>query len=180
MKSIHGRANGALTSLSLVVAAQLAGCCPCPYAQQAQTAGSKSSGAVSASAPAASVSYQWQNVVILGGGFVTGVIFSPIEKDLIYARTDIGGAYRWNPADGTWIPITDMLGPADSSFLGIESLAADPKDPNKVYMAVGMYTAAWAGPGAMLRSSDKGNTWSRTEMPIKMGGNEWVDQTASG
>ncbi len=116
--------------------------------------------------------YVWKNVPILGGGFVTGVIFSKLEKDLIYARTDIGGAYRWDAGPRTWVPISDGVSRDDANHMGIESLAIHPTDPNKVYMAVGTYTADWAGNGAMLRSSDRGNTWQVTPMPFKMGGNE--------
>ena len=47
---------------------------------------------------AAAQGYTWRNVEIVGGGFVPGIIFNPTERDLIYARTDIGGAYRWNQA----------------------------------------------------------------------------------
>ncbi|HZU85595.1 MAG TPA: xyloglucanase [Polyangiaceae bacterium] len=119
-----------------------------------------------------SVAYSWKNVTILGGGFVSGIIFSPIEKGLVYARTDVGGAYRLNPADQSWIPLTDEFG-RDSSYMGIESIAADPVDPNRVYAAVGTYVKSWAGNGAILRSSDRGETWTKTEMPIQMGGNEY-------
>jgi photosystem II stability/assembly factor-like uncharacterized protein len=118
------------------------------------------------------VAYTWKNVVVLGGGFVSGIIYSPIEKGLVYARTDVGGAYRWNPADKTWIPLNDDL-ERKSDYAGIESLAADPVDPNKVYMATGLYIQSWAGYGAIFRSNDRGNTWEKTEMPIKMGGNEF-------
>ena len=120
---------------------------------------------------AGNVPYNWKNVVILGGGFVSGIVFSPVEKDLIYARTDVGGAYRFNPADKTWIALTDDLG-RDSNFVGIESLAADPVDPNKVYLAAGTYTGSWVGNGAILRSNDRGNTWKQMDLPVKMGGNE--------
>ncbi len=116
--------------------------------------------------------YVWQNVPILGGGFVTGVIFSNLEKDLIYARTDIGGAYRWEAASKSWAPITDGLSRDEANYMGIESLAIHPTDPNKVYLAVGTYTKDWATNGAMLRSNDRGKTWQVTPMPFKMGGNE--------
>ena len=115
--------------------------------------------------------YNFKNVVILGGGFVTGVIFSPAKKDLFYARTDVGGAYRWDAAAKVWIPLTDGF-ERMTNYLGIESIAADPVDPNKVYAALGTYTQSWAGNGAIARSSDQGNTWEVTEMAIKMGGNE--------
>ncbi|MGC4091619.1 MAG: hypothetical protein QM756_27810 [Polyangiaceae bacterium] len=137
----------------------------------AKSASSTSSGSSSGDKPK-SETYVWKNVVMLGGGFVTGVIFSPLERDLVYVRTDVGGAYRLDPKDKSWLPITDMFGREDAAFLGIESLAADPVDANKVYMAVGMYSASWANVGAILRSSDRGASWQRTDMTIKMGGNE--------
>jgi photosystem II stability/assembly factor-like uncharacterized protein len=121
--------------------------------------------------PVKSVAYNWKNVAVLGGGFVSGIVFSPVEKDLVYARTDVGGAYRWNPADKSWIALNDDLG-RESNFAGIESVAADPVDANKVYLAVGTYTTSWVGNGAILRSNDRGNTWQVTDMPIQMGGNE--------
>ena len=34
----------------------------------------------------ASGEYTWKNVQIQGGGFVTGLIYNPSEKDLVYAR----------------------------------------------------------------------------------------------
>jgi photosystem II stability/assembly factor-like uncharacterized protein len=160
-----------------------AGCtymCPCkePAPGTIGTAAAAAEPGKPGQAPAAgalglkgTVPYKWKNVVVLGGGFVSGIVFSRVEKDLVYARTDVGGAYRWNPADKTWIPLNDDL-PRDSNFLGIESIAADPVDANKVYLAAGTYTGSWVGNGAILRSNDRGNTWQVIDMPMKMGGNE--------
>ncbi|WP_234433488.1 hypothetical protein, partial [Streptomyces sp. NRRL WC-3549] len=36
--------------------------------------------------------YTWKNARIDGGGFVPGIVFNRSEKNLAYARTDIGGA----------------------------------------------------------------------------------------
>jgi hypothetical protein len=40
--------------------------------------------------------YAWDNVRIGGSGFVSGLVLSTKEPGLIYARTDVGGAYRWD------------------------------------------------------------------------------------
>ena len=124
--------------------------------------------------PVVTEPYVWKNVEIVGGGFVTGIIFSPKQKDLIYARTDIGGAYRWNPDTKRWIPLTDWVSWEDWNLMGIESIAADPVEANRVYLAAGTYTRPHPdfSNGVIFRSTDQGRTWERTDMPFKMGGNE--------
>ena len=54
--------------------------------------------------PVDSEPYAWRNVTIGGGGFVTGLLFHPREKNLLYARTDVGGAYRSDDAGKHWTP----------------------------------------------------------------------------
>jgi hypothetical protein len=119
--------------------------------------------------PVGTAAYAWQNVKILGGGFVPGIVFSPVEDGLAYARTDVGGAYRWEGASGRWTPITDWISHDQQNLLGPESIAADPVDANKVYIAAGMYVGA--GAGAILRSSDKGDTWQVSRVSFAMGSN---------
>jgi photosystem II stability/assembly factor-like uncharacterized protein len=119
-----------------------------------------------------SIPYVYKNVVIRAGGFVSGLIFSPAQKDLVYARTDVGGAYRSDDGGNLWIPITDQFGPRDSTYTGIESIATDPSNPNNLYIAAGMYTNQWGGPSAIFRSIDKGRTLLKSPMPFKMGGND--------
>lgn len=117
--------------------------------------------------------YTWRNVFIGGGGFVPGIVFHPKAKGIAYARTDMGGAYRWNPDSCTWTPITDMFDRNDWNRYGIESIGLDPQDPDIVYIASGTYAEHnWSGNGAILRSRDRGNTWKVVDMPLKFGGNE--------
>ncbi|MEU0885082.1 RICIN domain-containing protein [Lentzea sp. NPDC005914] len=128
------------------------------------------SAAPSTSVPAASGKYSWRNVPIAGGGFVTGFVFNTGRKDVLYSRTDMGGAYRWDAKAGQWIPLTDWAG--DWNLLGIESMATDPVDPERLYLATGTYTNEWAGNGSILRSTDQGKTFQRTNLPFKLGSNE--------
>jgi photosystem II stability/assembly factor-like uncharacterized protein len=114
--------------------------------------------------------YLWRNVVMGGGGFVTGIVPHPRQRGLMYARTDVGGAYRWDAPAQQWIPITDWIGMADANLMGIESIALDPNDPQRVYLAAGAYSG-WVN-GAILRSDDQGRTFRRTDLPLRMGGNE--------
>lgn len=122
--------------------------------------------------PIVSEPYTWKNVQIVGGGFVDGIIFHPKEEGLRYARTDIGGAYRWNDQEKRWEPLLDWVPYRDLNLMGVESIAVDPSDPNRVYLACGTYTNQRTPDGAILRSRDRGRTFERTNVPFKFGGNE--------
>ncbi|MFF9063240.1 cellulose binding domain-containing protein [Streptomyces sp. NPDC014882] len=125
-----------------------------------------------APAPLAAESYTWKNARIDGGGFVPGIVFNRKEKNLAYARTDIGGAYRWQQGSRTWTPLLDSVGWDKWGHTGVVSLASDSVDPNRVYAAVGTYTNSWdPGNGAVMRSADRGASWQRTDLPFKLGGN---------
>ena len=118
------------------------------------------------------VPYVWKNVEIVGGGFIPGIVMHPGQKDLMYARTDIGGAYRWDATTKRWIPLNDWIAKGSWNYTGIESIGLDPNDPNRVYLAGGTYIQSWATNGAIFRSTDQGATFQVTPMPFKMGGNE--------
>jgi hypothetical protein len=119
-----------------------------------------------------SVPYHWKNVQIVGGGFVDGIVFHPREKGVCYARTDMGGAYRRNSESLRWEPLLDWVSYDDRNLMGVESIALDPSDPNRVYLACGTYTNPQVPDGAILSSGDRGETFQRTDVPFKMGGNE--------
>ncbi|MFF1446114.1 RICIN domain-containing protein [Streptomyces sp. NPDC058295] len=137
-----------------------------------KTAETPSTGTGGAQTTAAAGPYAWKNAQVVGGGYVTGLVFNQREKGLLYARTDMGGAYRWDTGAEQWIPLTDWVGEKDWNLLGIDSLATDPVDPNRLYIGAGTYTNGWAGNGAVLRSTDRGRTFKRTELPFKLGSNE--------
>jgi len=120
-------------------------------------------------APDVTGPYAWKNVKISGGGFVSGIVFSTAQPDLVFARTDVGGAYRFHAESRRWIPLTDWIGRNEPNLMGIESVAADPSDARRVYLAAGTYVTS--GNGVILRSNDAGNTWERNPIAVPMGGN---------
>ena len=105
----------------------------------------------------AAENYEWSSVPYGGGGYITGLVIHPSQPDLIYARTDVGGAYRWS--DGEWISLTGDL--TVENFFGIAGIAVDPQNPNIVYMAAGKN---WWSECDVLKSYDRGATWERCNL----------------
>jgi xyloglucan-specific exo-beta-1,4-glucanase len=111
--------------------------------------------------------YGWKNVKIGGGGFIPGIVFNTKQPGLAFCRTDIGSSYKWDAKAGQWIPLTDWCGV--SNLFGSESIATDPVDPNRLYIAQGMYSNDVS---AIMRSMDQGKTFQVIDVPFRMGGNE--------
>lgn len=106
------------------------------------------------------------NVVMGGGGYVTGIIACPTQTNLFYCKTDVGGAYRWDEPSQSWIPLLDWNSQNETTYQGVESLAVDPQAPAKLYILAG--TSYWNGGNtAILRSTDYGNTFAITDVTAK-------------
>lgn len=112
----------------------------------------------------------WAGVPLGGGGKVTGIIGA--ANGDVYIRTDVGGAYLWNPTGGNWTHITDTLVPLTTyeahRLIGVSSLAVDPSNANQIYVSVGD-----SGSGSIYSSANKGGTWTRINpsTPIAMDSN---------
>lgn len=119
-----------------------------------------------ARARAEAQSYTWQNVRIVGGGYVDGIIAHPGQQDLFYARTDVGGAYRYNASTSSWLPLLDWTAPSNSTQAGVDSIAIDPNNTQMLYMTVGEYLDTKPANGA-----DKGVTWKVSATGLTVWGN---------
>jgi hypothetical protein len=100
-----------------------------------------------------------------GAGSVTGLVFHPTPANVLYARTDVGGAYRWDPTTMSWTAIADGVGldAARRRFHGIASIALDLNDDQPVYIATGRYT--FEADGRIYVSNDRGRTWTHVDLP---------------
>ena len=120
--------------------------------------------------------YDWGNVRFDGGGFVSAVIFHPKAENVLYARTDVGGVYRFDFERKVWIPLMDWVSQNDVGLYGTEAFALDPTDPKRIYVLGG--TGYFSkGRTAVLRSEDYGATWDTSYVEMLAHGNGMGRQT---
>src|SRR5690242_15781217 len=102
--------------------------------------GALASGFALAGSPASAdrdggAAYVWNKAVTGGGGgYVPGIVFNAKEPGLAFARTDIGGAYRWDQRTGRWIQLLDGTSADNWNLSGVESVATDPVNPNRLVL----------------------------------------------
>ncbi|MGA3259865.1 MAG: carbohydrate-binding protein [Bryobacteraceae bacterium] len=169
----HRPARDICVSALISIAAGWGCCCATPAIAAAAAPGCADHNPVPCER--SSSPYTWQSVKIVDGGVMPGIYTHPTEPGLMYIRANVGGAYRWNAATSLWIPLTDWLDGtnADWSLMGIESIALDPTDPDRLYLAAGMYIESWITiNGAILISRNQGRTFDRVNLPFKLGGND--------
>jgi hypothetical protein len=161
-------------TISTLMASLLAACSGGSTDGTASSSGSRflATTTTAATAAASYTSAKWG-----GGGYVTGLIYHPVNSSVMYARTDVGGAYRWNNSNGSWTPLTDGpgFGAGESSYHGVESIGLDPTNDQKVYLITGITTHNWDGTpinGRIYISNDRGNSWVHYDLPFPVGGNE--------
>ncbi|MBQ5945953.1 exo-alpha-sialidase [Massilia sp. ST3] len=109
------------------------------------------------------VDYVWDSVAIGGGGFVTAVLPSRSEPGVAYARTDVGGAYRWDAKEQRWWPLMDWVAEDQTGFLGIDALAIDPRHAGRIYLLAGI-SYLNGGRTAILRSLDYGKSFTTIDV----------------
>lgn len=113
--------------------------------------------------------YEWTRATLGGGGFTLGFIIHPKEPGLIYARTDVGGAFRWDKDNHKWISLMGTMGIDERNYFGIDGMAIDPQNPDILYVAAGKDFNN--NVSDVLKSTDRGNTWTATGLNKHFFGN---------
>lgn len=112
------------------------------------------------------IKYEYNNFKIGGGGFVTGFMFNKKSPDVLYARTDIGGAYRFDFDNNKWISLIDSVTSVNPEQCYPLSIAVDDNDENTLYMACGDDIK-----GQLCISHNKGKTFEVKSIPCGIHGN---------
>ena len=109
------------------------------------------------------IPYEYSNLPIPGGGYVTGFLFHPQKEGLLYLRTDIGGSYRYDPLNKTWKNLISHVTMEDLSETYPISIAVDEAHPERFYVACGMNHPQ---SGVLAVSGDYGMHFTYEKIPV--------------
>lgn len=114
------------------------------------------------------IPYEYRNLPIPGGGYVTGFLYSERERDVLYIRTDIGGAYRFDAGEQRWVSLIPHVTMENLSETFPIALAIDEEKPGSLYIACGVNSPA---SGVLAISEDYGESFVYEKLPVMIHGN---------
>ena len=104
--------------------------------------------------------YEWGTLKIGGGGFVSGIVTG---QKAMYARTDVGGAYRYNYDTDSWEQLLGFITEDDRGLLSVDAMAIDPTDDNTVYFLCGCAYFS-AEKTVIYKTTDGGKTFTESDV----------------
>ena len=113
------------------------------------------------------VKYEYGNLKIGGGGFVTGITFHHTDSKTLYIRTDIGGVYRYDFDKQTWVYLAEKVTADDPAQTYPLAIALDENDPDKLFFTCGDKRSNY-----ICISDDKGENIIQKALPCSVHGNE--------
>ncbi len=114
------------------------------------------------------VEYEYKNAPIPGGGYVTGLIYHQKQPGILYARTDIGGTYRFDREEKRWQSLINHVTQEDLAETYPIALALDDKYPERLYIVSGITKNKY---GIFSISEDYGRTFVKKRIPVTVHGN---------
>lgn len=114
------------------------------------------------------VKYEYKNAPIPGGGYVTGLIYHKKQPGILYARTDIGGTYRFDREDKIWHSLINHVTSENLAETYPIALALDDAHPEWLYIVSGVNGVP---NGVLSISEDYGRTFTYKKMPMMVHGN---------
>jgi hypothetical protein len=122
--------------------------------------------------------YTWNQVRIGGSGALPSFVAHPMVPDLYFITTDVGTPYRWNKDLQKWEHLM-LFKKIPVNYWSWEfhqrcgSIAIDPNDATGNILYATVENSAGSGPGkgsnavgTILKSTDRGDTWTDLNVPI--------------
>ena len=114
------------------------------------------------------IAYQYRNCPIPGGGYVTGFVFHSTQPGILYARTDIGGTYRFDSEKQRWYSLIDHVKGENPAETFPVALGLDGNDPDLLYIISGEDHQPY---GRLSISHDRGSSFIHKSLPFFAHGN---------
>lgn len=114
------------------------------------------------------IPYEYKNLPIPGGGYVTGFLYHRKQRDVLYARTDIGGTYRFDAEKRRWVSLIPHVTMEDLSETFPIAMALDDNHPAMLYIACGISKNQ---SGVLAVSKDCGEHFRYEKIPVMIHGN---------
>lgn len=114
------------------------------------------------------IKYEYRNAPIPGGGYVTGLIYHQKQPGILYARTDIGGTYRFDNHTKKWVSLIDHVTGENMAEAFPIALALDEAHPSWLYIVSGVKEDGY---GIFSISEDFGKTFTYKTIPTTVHGN---------
>lgn len=114
------------------------------------------------------INYEYKNAPIPGGGYITGLLYHPRQPGILYARTDIGGVYRYDYEKKHWKSLIDGVSMEDISETFPIACALDENHPEYLYIMSGINGQGY---GKFSISEDYGETFIHKKIPVTVHGN---------
>lgn len=120
----------------------------------------------------ADIEYEYKSLSVPGGGFVTGFVFHPTCRNVLYCRTDIGGVYRYDFERQSWFFLGSSITEFEHHLTQPLSIALDEAKPDKLYVMCGNSRKGNDnGRASLLISSDRGESFIEKPVPFCCNGN---------
>lgn len=99
---------------------------------------------------------QWRSSKIGGGGYLQNVVMCPSNPERLYTYVDVGGLYRSDDGGQRWKMLHGALPPRKGTY-EVRGLTVDPRDEDKIVIAVGSHWEKWKG--GLFTSHDGGESF---------------------
>lgn len=116
----------------------------------------------------AQIPYRYKNAPIPGGGYVMGFVFYKKVHGILYARTDIGGVYRYLYDEQRWKNLMGHVSMLDVAEAFPIAVALDKDNPDRLYIACGVNGVP---EGKLCISEDYGESFTYKTIPTMVLGN---------
>ncbi len=125
------------------------------------------------------IKYAYKSLSVPGGGFVTGFVFHPTCRNILYCRTDIGGVYRFDFEHQSWCFLGSRITEFEHHLTQPLSIAVDEMQSDKLYVMCGDSSRMnEKGRASLLISYDRGENFTEKSVPFCCNGNAPARSTA--